>query len=69
MRAVLEDPTHLDRTAAEVMSPPLTVLGPDQTVQAAIAALGRKTPAILVCEGERAVGILTRTDVIAYVSA
>jgi len=69
MRAALEDPTCLDKPASEVMGAPLATLTPDQTVQAAIAALGRKTPAVVVCEGDRPVGILTRTDVIAFVSA
>jgi cystathionine beta-synthase len=68
MRRVLEDPKTLDRSAGDVMEDPLPQLAPGDSAEAAIRALTRKTPAVLVVDGSRAVGILTRIDVIGFVS-
>jgi cystathionine beta-synthase len=68
MRLVLEDPKNLDRRAGEVMEAPLPKLNVQDDVQAAIRVLSSRNPAVLVYDGERAVGILTRIDVIGFVS-
>jgi len=68
MRLALEDPANLDRRVGDVMEAPLPRLTTKDNVQAAIRTLSSRNPAVLVYDGDRAVGILTRIDVIGFVS-
>ncbi|NNF08033.1 MAG: cystathionine beta-synthase [Candidatus Eisenbacteria bacterium] len=68
MRGVFENPEILTQPAKDVMSPPLSTLTAKDSVKAAIRALADKNPAVLVMENNRPVGILTRTDVIGFIS-
>jgi cystathionine beta-synthase len=68
MRAVLEDPSALDAEVRTLMHPPLKSLSPDDSVEAAMRSLAAKDPAVLVVDAGTPVGILTRTDVIGFIS-
>ena len=68
MRAVLEDPAVLDQQSDTVMKPSLSTLSPEESVQAAIRHMGRENPAVIVVDEGKPVGILTRTDVIGFIS-
>jgi len=68
MRAVFEDATVLDQRVDEVMEEPIASLSPTDTVKDAIRRMGREHPAVIVIEGGKPVGILTRTDVIGFIS-
>ena len=68
MRAVLEDAHVLDERVGALMEPPLPTVRVDDPVREAIGLLSKKNPCVLVMEDNRAAGILTRTDVIGYVS-
>jgi cystathionine beta-synthase len=71
-RALLErimlDPTSLDRPVAEALSPPLPTIGMGEPVNEAVAAL-ESAAALLVLDRGHPVGVVTRTDVLAYVGA
>jgi cystathionine beta-synthase len=68
MRLVLESPDAGGKPVGEVMEPPLPRLAPTDSVQAAIRVLAERTPAVLVYDGDRPVGILSRIDVIGFIS-
>jgi cystathionine beta-synthase len=68
MRLVFENPDALDRPVGEIMEKPLTRLTPRDSVQTAIRTLTARNAAVLVYDGEEPVGILTRFDVIGFVS-
>ncbi len=68
MRRVLEEPRTMERSAGDVMEEPLPQLSAGESAEAAVRALARKTPAVLVLDGSSPVGILTRIDVIGFVS-
>ncbi len=71
-RALLErvmlDPTSLDRPVAEALSPPLPTIGMGEPVNEAVAAL-ESAAALLVLDRGHPVGVVTRTDVLAYVGS
>jgi cystathionine beta-synthase len=68
MRLVFENPDALDRPTEDIMEKPLTRLTPRDSVQTAIRTLTARNAAVLVCDGDEPVGILTRFDVIGFVS-
>jgi cystathionine beta-synthase len=61
------DPSILDRPTAEAMSPPLPTVGSGEPVDAAVEALERG-PAVLVVDAGHPIGILTRSDVLDFLS-
>jgi cystathionine beta-synthase len=67
MARVLEDPQNLSLRVEEVMSDPLPVIDADTPVDEAIHLLADRN-AFVVQEKEGPVGILTRFDLIEYVS-
>jgi cystathionine beta-synthase len=61
------DPAILDRPTSEAMSPPLPTVGSGEPVDAAVEALERG-PAVLVVDAGHPIGILTRSDVLDFLS-
>ena len=61
------DPSILDRPVGEVMSPPLPTVGRGEAVEAVVSGL-ELAPAVLVFDGGAPVGILTRSDVLSFLT-
>jgi cystathionine beta-synthase len=68
MARVLEDGKLLDHPVAEVMSAPFPVVDADVPLDRLVALLSRETPAALVRDGGRLVGIVNRYDVLGEVA-
>ncbi|WP_370325006.1 cystathionine beta-synthase [Euzebya sp.] len=58
----------LDKTVADVMDEPLPVTDAQDTVDAAMGQLTQRASAVLVCEGSRPVGVLTRADILDFMT-
>jgi cystathionine beta-synthase len=67
LRQVLEDDRLLARDVATVMDPPLPELGLQETADRAKHFLTHRDAAVLVRDGDRIVGILTRFDLIDFI--
>jgi len=67
MARAFSDPAVLDRPVAEVMSPPLPSVGLGEAVDVVVGALDSAT-AVLVLDAGHPVGILTRTDLLAFLT-
>ncbi len=67
-RRVLEDPAVLSQQTSEVMEPSLPVLEAEETLDIAMKILTQQASALLVKRHEVVVGVLTRYDLIAYLS-
>ena len=63
-----KDPGMLDRPVAEAMGPPLPAVGSGEGVEVAVEAL-EHGPAVLVVDAGHPVGILTRTDLLDFLSS
>jgi cystathionine beta-synthase len=68
MTAVLEDNSLLDLPVSRVMKPPFPTIEAESAIEYAIDFLKKKDSAVLVEEDHRIVGILTRYDVIEYMT-
>lgn len=68
MSAVLENSVLLDAPVSQVMDKTFPIIGADAPIEHAIELLTKKYPAVLVEENHKAIGILTRYDVIEYMS-
>jgi cystathionine beta-synthase len=68
MARVLENPTTLDLPVQELMDPPLPVVDGHVDLNALTRLLTRQNPAVLVRREGRIVGIITRYDVLRYVT-
>ena len=68
LERVMHDASSLDRPVAEALSPPLPTIGVGEPVNEAVAAL-ETAAALLVIDRGHPVGVVTRTDVLAYVGA
>jgi cystathionine beta-synthase len=67
LRFALEDGTFLEKRAAEVMDPPLPEIALNETADHVKEFLAHRDAAVLVRDGERLVGILTRYDLIDFI--
>jgi cystathionine beta-synthase len=67
MERAFADPSILDRPVSEVMDPPLPAVGIGEPVDEAVNALDA-AGAVLVVDGGHPVGILTRSDVLEFLS-
>ncbi|HZQ77566.1 MAG TPA: cystathionine beta-synthase [Acidimicrobiia bacterium] len=67
MARAFSDPAVLDWPVAEVMSPPLPSVGLGEAVDVVVGALDSAT-AVLVLDAGHPVGILTRTDLLAFLT-
>jgi len=68
MSAVLEDSAILDAPVSQVMEATFPVIGADSPVEHAVELLAKKHSAVLVQDEHKTIGILTRYDVIEYLS-
>jgi cystathionine beta-synthase len=68
LERIMTDPSSLDRPVAEALSPPLPTIGVGEPVNEAVAEL-ETAAALLVLDRGHPVGVVTRTDVLAYVGA
>jgi cystathionine beta-synthase len=62
------DPSVVERTVGEVMDRPLPIVQSDAALDDAFAILSGGAPALVAVEHDRAVGILTKLDVLEYVA-
>jgi cystathionine beta-synthase len=68
LRQALEDGGILDRTVTEVMDPPLPEIAATETAERARSFLAQRDGgAVLVRDGERLTGIVTRFDLVDYI--
>jgi cystathionine beta-synthase len=64
LKRAAEDPSKLDAEIIEVMEPPFPAVSADDPVRDAVALLVGDQQALLVTRNGRAVGIVTRTDLL-----
>ena len=62
------DPGVLDRPAGELMGPPIPMIGVGRPLTRLVEHLDR-APAVLVLDGGHPVGVLSRSDVLAFLAA
>jgi cystathionine beta-synthase len=67
LEKAFRDASCLDRPVAEVMGPPLPSVGSGEPIDAAVEALERG-PAVLVVDAGHPIGILTRSDLLDFLS-
>jgi cystathionine beta-synthase len=67
MDAAYRDPSVLDTPVDKVMGPKLPTIGVGQPLSRAVEMLDR-SPALLVLAGGRPLSVLTRTDVLSFLS-
>jgi cystathionine beta-synthase len=67
LESVFADESLLERPVSEVMGPPLPTVGSGEAVDAAVEALERGS-AVLVVDAGHPIGILTRSDVLDFLS-
>jgi cystathionine beta-synthase len=68
MDRAFSDPSVLDRPAGELMGPPIPTIGIGRPVSRLVEHLDR-APAVLVLDGGHPVGVLSRSDVLAFLAA
>ena len=68
MRKIIEDSATADKPVVELMDEPFAELDIDDSVNQAIELLTRKNAAILVKEKNKYIGIVSRYDIIEYVT-
>jgi cystathionine beta-synthase len=67
MEAAFHDPSVLDRSVVDVMSPALSTIGIGQPVELAVRLLDL-TPALLVLDGGRPRAVVARADLLSFLS-
>jgi cystathionine beta-synthase len=68
MERAFQDPGVLDRPIGEVMAPPLPSVGSGEPVDDVVERL-EKASAVVVVDSGHPVGILTRTDLLEFLTA
>ncbi len=68
LAAVFADRTAVDAPVADYMSPPLPTVGAGEPISVPVGVLGDE-PAVLVLDDGHPVGILTRADLLSFLSA
>lgn len=68
MSTVLANPAAFDAPVRDCMKQPFPKVHADELISQAVAFLTKRQPAVLVEDKERLIGILTRYDVIEYMS-
>ncbi len=66
--AALRDASVMTRPVGEVMQAPLPTIVPGLSIEDVFSELGSGTTAVVVVEDDRPVGVLTRADLLAYLS-
>jgi cystathionine beta-synthase len=67
--AALRDPDVMTRPIGEIMQPPLPTVDAADPVDRVLAALASGAPAVLALDAGRAVGVLTRADLLGFLAA
>jgi cystathionine beta-synthase len=68
LQRAYRDPWIVERTVGEVMDPPLPQVRETTTLDEAFALLADGAPAMLATRGERPVGVVTKLDLLEYLS-
>jgi cystathionine beta-synthase len=66
--AALRDPEVMTKPVIEVMQPPLPVAATDDDLDHVFANLATGSPAVLVTDDGRAIGVLTRADLLTHLA-
>jgi cystathionine beta-synthase len=62
------DPSIVERTVGEVMDRPLPIVDTSTSLDAAFALLSDGSSALIATRGDRAVGVVTKLDVLEYLA-
>ena len=65
----LEDTKVLDMTVSQVMDPPFPIVDDQQAADTVAKLLSKSNPAVLVRTNGKLTGIVTRSDLLAYLMA
>jgi len=65
----LEDTKVLDTTVSQVMEPPFPIVDDQQSADSVAKLLSKSNPAVLVRTNGKLTGIVTRSDLLAYLMA
>jgi len=68
LRTALSDPSALDRPVDSLMGPPLPVVGADEPAESVTRLLAARSPAVLVRGSDGPAGILTRFDMLQFMT-
>lgn len=68
LSVVLENSSRVDDTVSTLMEPVLPEVHMNEEIHKAIELLAKKAPAVLVTDGTKAIGIVTRFDVVEHLS-
>ncbi len=68
MSAVLENSALLNKPISQIMKPTYPIIGIEAPIEHAVELLTKKNSAVLIEENKKIVGIVTRYDVIEYMS-
>jgi len=68
MREVLANPKFLDSSVKELMDAPFPIVDIDAEISFAVEHLMKKVSAVLVQEGNKIVGVITKYDVLEYLA-
>lgn len=68
MSAVLENSALLDKPVSQIMKPTYPIIGIEAPIEHAIELLTKKNSAVIIEENKKIAGIVTRYDVIEYMS-
>ncbi len=66
--AALRDPAAMQRPIGDVLQPPLPAVDVGDALDKVLAELSAGAPAVLVFDGARASGVVTRADVLSYMA-
>jgi cystathionine beta-synthase len=67
--AALRDASVMAQPIMEVLQPPLPVADRGDAIEQVFASLASGNPAVMVTDGGRAVGVLTRADLLTYLAS
>jgi len=62
----MDTPEVMELTVGDLLDPPLPTVGPDEDVYAVVQLL-KSSPAVLVRDAEKYLGIVTRFDVVGHI--
>jgi cystathionine beta-synthase len=65
---VFKNPDALHEDVAAAMQPPLPAIDVDEPLDEVFATLTGRTNAVVVAQGGKPVGVLTRTDLLEYLA-
>ncbi|MDP9023169.1 MAG: cystathionine beta-synthase [Actinomycetota bacterium] len=66
--AVLQDARAMQKPVIEVLQPPLPVVEVDASLDDVFSDLAAGSPAVVVIDGERPIGVLTRADLLSFLA-